>query len=142
MKYAQYFQAKKGMHGQLWKARFLSCMLDDRSVYEEVRFIENNPVRSGLVERAEEYPWSSARYHILGEADPVILGDCPLKDRVCNWRDYLADRGDEPVLKRTRQSLKRGRPAGDKEFIRGLEKIVGRRLMAMPRGRPRKNRAC
>jgi putative transposase len=139
MRYAQYFHGKKGVTGHLWKGRFLSCMLDDRSVFEEVRFIENDPVREGVVEKAEDYPWSSARHHVLGESDPVIMDGCFLNGEVKDWRAYLTARGDEPVLVRTWQSLKTGRPAGEESFVRGLEGIVGRRLAALPRGRPRKN---
>ena len=139
MRYAQYFHAKKGVTGHLWKARFLSCMLDEKSVFEEVRFIENNPVRAGLVDRAEEYPWSSARHHILGEPDPAIMDGCFLNGEIKDWRAYLAERGNDPILTRTWCNLKTGRPAGDEGFVRGLEEILGRRLMALPRGRPRKN---
>jgi putative transposase len=113
-------------------------MLDELSVFEEIRFIENNPVRAQLVGQAEEYPWSSARHHILGIADPVIRNECCLKGRIQDWGDYLRGRGDEPVLRRIWQSLKTGRPAGSTDFVHGLEEIMGRRLMAMPRGRPRK----
>ena len=56
MRYAQHVHRKKGVTGHLWRGRFLSCILDNPSVFEEVRFIENNPVRMGLVERAEDYP--------------------------------------------------------------------------------------
>jgi putative transposase len=139
MRYAQYFHGKKGVTGHLWKGRFLSCMLDDRSVFEEVRFIENDPVRAGLAARAEDYPWSSARHHVLGEPDPVIMGGCFLKSEIKDWRAYLAEKGDDPILNRTRCNLKTGRPAGDEGFARGLEEILGRRLVALPRGRPRKN---
>ena len=138
MRYAQYFHGKKGVTGHLWKGRFLSCILDDRSVFEEVRFIETNPVRAGIVGRAEDYPWSSARHHVFGAPDPVMRDECFLKSEVADWRAYLAERGNEPVLARTWQSLKTGRPAGDEGFVHGLEEIVGRRLAALPRGRPRK----
>jgi putative transposase len=150
MKYTQYVHKKKGSSGRLWRGRFLSCPLDDPSVFEEVRFIETNPVRAGLVERAEDYPWSSARCHVIGEPDPVlIVGDdtgralnrmagVPMYRAIPAWRSYLAAGGDEAIVKRTRERLKTGRPAGDAEFVRKLEEIVGRRLGAMPRGRPRK----
>ena len=138
MKYAQYFHGKKGVTGHLWRGRFLSCMLDDQSVFEEVRFIENNPVRARLVERAEDYPWSSARHHVLGESDPVIMNGSFLNGEIKDWRAYLAERGDTPILTRTWHSLKTGRPAGDEGFVHALEKILGRRLIALPRGRPRK----
>ncbi len=137
MRYAQYFHAKKGVT-DLWRGRFLSCVLDERSVYEEVRFIENNPVRAGLVAWAEDYPWSSARHHVLGEPDPVMRNSCSLTSEIADWRAYLAATADEPVLVRTWQSLKTGRPAGEESFVHGLEGIVGRRLLALPRGRPRK----
>ena len=138
MKYAQYFHKKKGLNGQLWKGRFRSCPLDDPSVFEEVRFIENDPVRSGLVARAEEYPWSSARHHVLGEPDPVLRDACFLMGEVSDWRAYLTDRGDESVLNRTWHSLKTGRPSGDAGFVHALEEILGRKLGALPRGRPKK----
>lgn len=139
MRYAQYFHDKKGVTGHLWKGRFLSCILDDKSVFEEVRYIENNPVRAGLVERAEDYPWSSARHHVLGESDTVLIDNCFLNGEIKDWRAYLEERGDAPVLTRTWNNLKRGRPSGDDSFVRGLEAILGRRLVALPRGRPRKN---
>src|SRR5512141_1392391 len=61
MRYAQYFNSRRAVTGHLWRARFMSCVLDEPSVYEEVRFIETNPVRSGIVTVPDAYPWSSAR---------------------------------------------------------------------------------
>lgn len=117
----------------------MSCVLDDPSVREEVRFIENNPVRARLAERAEDYSWSSARAHVIGGPDPVLHDGSFLTDEVANWRAYLESRGDEATIVRTRARLKTGRPAGDVEFVHKLEGIVGRRLEALPRGRPKKN---
>jgi putative transposase len=138
MRYAQYFHRKKGVAGHLWKGRFLSCMLDDASVCEEVRHIENNPVRAGLIDRAEDYSWSSARHHVIGEPDPIVREGCFLDAEINNWGAYLAERGNDGILSRTWQSLKTGRPSGDIEFVRALEGIMCRRLIALPRGRPRK----
>jgi putative transposase len=150
MKYAQYFHKKKSLNGQLWRGRFLSCPLDEPSVFEEVRFIETNPVRAGLAERAEDYLWSSARCHAIGEPDPVLivgsetgpalnmLAGVPMCREIPGWRSYLTAGADEAIVKRTRERLKTGRPAGDVEFVRKLEGIVGRKLGSMPRGRPRK----
>jgi putative transposase len=138
MRYAQYFNSKRGVRGHLWRARFMSCALDDRSVREEVRFIETNPVRARIVERAEDYSWSSARSHVTGDLDPVLSDGCFLQSEVSDWRAYLTDRGEEAVVKRVRERLKTGRPAGDAEFVHKLEEIVGRHLEALPRGRPRK----
>ena len=138
MRYAQYFNGKRGIPGHLWRARFMSCALDDSSVHEEVRFIENNPVRAGLVDQAGAYVWSSARCHLTGEPDPILTDSPFLQSHVNDWRAYLADKGEEMVLRRVRERLKTGRPAGDTVFVHKLEEIVGRRLEALPRGRPRK----
>lgn len=139
MRYAQYFHKKKGVTGHLWKGRFLSCLLDEPSVLEEIRFIENNPVRAAIVERAEDYPWSSAPSHISGEPDPILTPCDFMASRTPAWRAYLAENGDETAIRRVRERIKTGRPAGDKEFVRKLEIILGRRLEALPRGRPRKH---
>ena len=52
----------------------------DRNVYEPaaahtiIEYIHNNPVRRGLVRRAEDWPWSSAR-DWAGEEDVVLKVD-------------------------------------------------------------------
>lgn len=138
MRYAQYFHNKKGLTGHLWKGRFQSCILDERSVLEEVRFIENNPVRAQLVKQADDYPWSSARFHVLGAPDPVLESNGFPEGNIGDWRAYLTESGDQSILDRTWRSLKTGRPAGAAEFVFSLEGIMGKRLSALPRGRPRK----
>jgi hypothetical protein len=66
------------------------------------------------------------------------MAGVPMYRTIPGWRSYLASGGDQAIVKRTRERLKTGRPAGDAEFVRMLEEIVGRKLGAMPRGRPRK----
>jgi len=48
-----------GCHGKLWQPRYYDHIVraeeDLRAIAE---YILNNPVRKGLVERAEEWPWS------------------------------------------------------------------------------------
>jgi hypothetical protein len=45
----------------------------------------------GLVAPAEDYPWLSARHHVLGEPDPVMRDTCFLKREVRDWQAYLRD---------------------------------------------------
>ncbi len=66
MRYAQYFNRKLGRKGHLWQDRYYSCPLDLRHFYEAVRYVENNPVKAGIVRFAAEYRWSSASIHIDG----------------------------------------------------------------------------
>lgn len=137
MRYSQYFNQKMDINGHLWQGRFLSCILDDLHVYEEVRFIENNPVRAHIVKRAEDYPWSSARSHVYGKPNPVLSDECWLVREINDWRAYLAEKGDEALIERIRKNISSGRPCGDDEFVRRLEGLLNRRLTPLPRGRPK-----
>lgn len=48
--------------GLLWQPRFFDRALRTlKEYYEKVEYIHLNPVRAGLVKRAEEWPWSSVR---------------------------------------------------------------------------------
>ena len=64
--YAQAVNAGLGRSGHLWQNRFYSCPLSGSRLWVALRYVEANPVRAGLVGRAEEYRWSSAAAH-LGE---------------------------------------------------------------------------
>ena len=44
-----------------WQAESYDHWVRDEAEYARIaRYIENNPVKAGLVARAEDYPWSSA----------------------------------------------------------------------------------
>ena len=43
MRHAQYMHQKRGSSGHLWQGRFYSCLLDDRHMYQAVRYVERNP---------------------------------------------------------------------------------------------------
>ncbi len=47
-----------------------------------------NPVAAGIVERPEEYFWSSAQAHLLAQDDKLVKVE-PLLAMVGNWRDFL-----------------------------------------------------
>jgi putative transposase len=136
MRYAQYLNKKRKRSGHLWQGRFFSCALDETHLWAAVRYVERNPVRARLVRRPEDYVWSSARAHILGITDPLLSRDCPLAEQIPDWSTYLGEGEDSHVVEAVRVSTRTGRPAGDAEFIQRIEQQLGRRLAALPRGRP------
>ena len=75
--------------GHLWQERFSSFPMDENHLPAAARYIETNPVASGLVARPEEYRWSSARAHLAGEADGLV-DVAPLLALVPDWQDFLA----------------------------------------------------
>jgi len=138
MRYSQYANLKQNNRGHLWQGRFFSCALDEKHVYAGVRYVENNPVKARIVRKAEQYRWSSARAHVRGEADPVLAEECYLVKRIKDWSEYLRGKGDTVLVEEIRQNTRTGRPCGGEGFLLKLEKKLGRRLAALPRGRPRK----
>jgi len=110
--------------------------MDKRYLYTAMRYVERNPVRAGMVERAEDYPWAGAKAHVFRERD-ILLSDNFMLSKIEDWFSYLAgeDREEGRLFK---QNVSSGRPLGDEKFIIGLEKITGRRLMKQKPGRKKK----
>ena len=54
---------QEGLDGRrFWKRSFRSLVLErDRTFWQKVGYVHENPVRAGLAARAEDYPWSSAQ---------------------------------------------------------------------------------
>ena len=60
--------------GLLWQPRFFDrAVRTVQEYYEKVEYIHLNPVRAGLVERAEDWPWSSVRDY-AGNLSAVASG--------------------------------------------------------------------
>ena len=53
----------------------LKLVTTENGLKEKANYIHNNPVRAGLVERAEDYRWSSIRYWLgrPGENEPLSV---------------------------------------------------------------------
>jgi putative transposase len=115
-----------------------STALDERHLYAAVRYVENNPVRIKVVKKAENYKWSSAKSHVRKTNDPILSNGCYLQHEIKDWAEYLVGIEDKEVIRAVIENTRTGRPSGDEHFIKRIEKAAGRRLVAMPRGRPRK----
>ena len=73
----------RGTGGELWQGRFFDRALRTVKEYNEtVQYIHLNPVRRGLVKRAEEWKWSSV-HEYAGASTEQQEGRCGLAlDRV------------------------------------------------------------
>jgi putative transposase len=127
---------REGVRGYLFQGRFGSCVLDDPHLVRAVRYVEMNPVRARMVERPEQYRWSSARFH-LGRATSD-----PLKTRkmavtmMGDWRAYLREGAENDAAELERQ-VSTGRPWASDSFVRRLERLTGRRLTPRKGGWPK-----
>ena len=127
--YTTYVNRKYLRSGRVWQNRFYSCIVDsDEYLWSVARYIENNPVKAGLVQTAAEYLWSSARFHLEGRADPLL--SCPGWLKEDERHDYcqFVLKVDEEVSKKIDQATRSGRPLCNPAMLLKLEQLLGRRL--------------
>jgi len=72
MRHSQYLNKRMGKSGHLWQGRFYSCVLDENYLIASLRYVENNPVRAGILKEAWKWKWSSAAYSV-GIADGLLV---------------------------------------------------------------------
>jgi putative transposase len=83
--------------------------------------VERNPVRAGIVRRAEDYPWSSAAAHCGLREDPIIDLDLPLIPLIPDWSAWLSQEERIEDLRFIREATQTGKPCTSDEFLRTLE---------------------
>jgi|WetSurMetagenome_2_1015567.scaffolds.fasta_scaffold610941_1 putative transposase len=133
-KYTSLINIRESWKGYLWQGRFISYPLDETHLIAALRYVERNPVRAGLVQKAEEYPWSSAKAHVMKVENP-ILSDCPIFTWVHDWAAFLHQDDDSSDSKQFIEHELTGRPLGSEEFITRLEQMTGRILHPRRQGR-------
>jgi putative transposase len=133
-KYTCLINIREDWKGYLWQGRFISYPLDDGYCYSVIRYIERNPVRAGIVVKAEDYRWSSARPHVAKAVDR-LLSPCPLEPTIGEWLSYLRQRDREEDIRVIGEHEHTGRPLGSNDFVRRLEQLTGRSLVPLRRGR-------
>ena len=57
-RYAKRMNRREGWTGHLWQERFHSVPMDEPHTISAIRYVLLNPVRAGLVERPEDWPFS------------------------------------------------------------------------------------
>jgi putative transposase len=110
--YTRAINAREGWTGYLWQGRFASCPMRPAHALAAARYVELNPVRAGLVERPEDWPWSSARAHLAGE-DNRLVSVKPCLDQVGDWSQFIATEGSAILTRQIRRHTSTGRPLGD-----------------------------
>jgi REP element-mobilizing transposase RayT len=71
--YTVWFNKRHQIHGHLFAGRFKSLVVERGEYLVSVsRYIHRNPVEAGLVDNAEDYPWSSMRIY-AGKASSKII---------------------------------------------------------------------
>lgn len=132
-RYARIVNQRHDWTGHLFANRFYSSPLDETHLWYAAKYIELNPVRGGLVTRADQFPWSSAPAHIRGQPDPLLSPHRPFPGPVEDWGTWLASGLPDAAVERIRQNTRTGRPTGDSTFVDPL--TAGPRAVKTPRPR-------
>jgi len=133
--YTQHVNRKYERSGRVWQNRFFSTVVDSETyLWAVARYIENNPVKSALVTRPEDYPWSSCRAHVLGKNDGLVTGKGLLGEYDREMYGRLLTQEDLEIRTKTAT----GRPLGNEDFMVELEVLLSRRILPARPGRPRK----
>ena len=147
--YVPYFNQRYGRTGTLWEGRFRTVIIDAEACFiPSSSYIELYPVRAGLAQAPQAYPWSSYQHHVGLKPDPLItahpmywsLGNTPF-ERELNYRDLVAQGLNENLLREIEEAIVKGRVLGRESYIQQLEHESGRRLAPAKRGRPPKKQA-
>jgi putative transposase len=137
--YTQKFNYKNDRTGRLWECRYHSTIVDsDKYLWAVSRYIENNPARAGIVKRPQDYPYSSAKAHILGEGNALLREPLFYEDETHSYRKFMEVEEDKGGLNEIRRQTKLGKPLGDEEFLKSLSEKLGHNLVFRHKGRPKK----
>ena len=148
-RYVQYINRTHGRTGTLWDSRYKSSVVHaDSYLLTCQRYIELNPVRAAMVDDPAHYRWSSYRHNALGQADshltphPVYTAIAATnKGRQSAYRALFRSHLDAAAIDDIRLALNQNQPLGNSRFHAQIEKRLGERRAARPRGRPRREEA-
>jgi putative transposase len=124
-------------HGHLYQGRFKSFPVQpDEHLLTVLRYVQRNPLRAGLVRRAQDWRWGSChvrqdRRHELYN----LLSPWPVT-RPRRWLDLVNQPQREGDEERVRQSIERNRPLGGDAWVRRMAQRLKLTHTLRPRGRP------
>ena len=133
-RYTGVINARRRVTGHLWQGRYGSVAMDEAHLSTALRYVALNPVRAGLVAKAQDWRWSSVRAHLAGECDGIVVV-APALDRVGDFAAFLSEDFDEAMTYAAlRKAESVGRPVGSKEWLAEMEALTGVVLAPGKRG--------
>jgi REP element-mobilizing transposase RayT len=73
VRYAYFFNARYSRVGHVFQDRYKSEAVEDEPYLLAVtRYIHNNPVKAGIVDKPQQYPWSSYKNYVDFEDDKLV----------------------------------------------------------------------
>ena len=124
----------------MYEGRFRSFVVqENENLLLLCRYVEQLPVREGLVKRAQAWPWSSAGVRAgTGAAKSARpeLGAWPVR-RPGNWLNLVNTEMGQTDVERVQTSIVRSRPLGDPAWQGRIARRLKLEHTLRPIGRPR-----
>jgi putative transposase len=125
--------------GHVYQARYKSFPVQSNEHFLTLcRYVERNPVRAGLVERAAEWRWSSHRASLGSAPIAPRLSAWPVA-RPLNWQGWVDAPLTDAELAFVRASVRTEAPYGEEAWRGALGRAFPRYAPRRPRGRPAKH---
>jgi putative transposase len=122
--------------GAVYQGRYKAIPVQTERYFLNVcRYVERNPLRAGLVRRAQEWRWSSLwrKQHDAAHC----LEPWPVAEPV-NWINIVNASEEDAVVRPIRTAIVRGSPLGDEEWAKQTAATLGLESTLRSRGRPKK----
>ena len=111
--FSRFYNRRHKRKGFFWSDRFKSVIVDNgETLINCLAYIDLNPIRAGLVNKPEEYRWSSIGYHVqTNNKDGFLSLDFGLSefgfknkgDRLRYYRRFLYEKGNIKGLEKERE---------------------------------------
>jgi putative transposase len=134
--YVRHVNDAHGRTGTLWQGRFHASLVGDESyVLACHRYIEQNPLRAGIVRLPDDYPWSSYRENASGLPGGLLtphptylaISTCATV-RGENYRALFRNLLPTAETERIRDALQRQSAYGSEQFRGRVARAAGFRV--------------
>jgi putative transposase len=124
--------------GHLYQGRFKTFPIEeDEHLLSVLRYVERNPLRANLCERAENWRFGSAWRRAHGDRKSrLLLASWPIP-RPRKWRSLVNQPQSEAEVEAIRHSVVRGAPYGNEAWVTQSAARLQLTHTLRPRGRPR-----
>jgi putative transposase len=143
-RYVRYFNDRQQRTGTLWEGRYRSTLIQaQRYLLACMVYIDLNPVRAGMVDSVDRYPWSSHAHYVSGRTDRLItphpiwweLGNTPFA-REAAYRELVQAGLASTQERALTESTLRGWALGEADYVADLQRRTERRVSKAKAGRP------
>ncbi|MDZ7751717.1 MAG: transposase [Gammaproteobacteria bacterium] len=132
--YAGHVHARERRTGHFWQGRFGCVAMDEAHLVAAMAYVVLNPLRARLVEKVQDWPWSSIHAYLRPGKGDGVTDVWALTPYLVAAKQIIAAGEEDARFDALRRSETIGRPIGNDAFLRRVEEQVGRTLKPGKRG--------